>query len=141
MRTPHVFRRGRAAFCAVLVAVLVFLVAACGSNEPLRVVQIQLGRSLNADSTIAAPTYTFRPSDPIFLSVWTAGKGSGTVSVRWTYGTRVIDEPKKQVHYAYKDSTATEFRLESPGGFPPGEYTAEVFVDGKPAGTKKFRVE
>jgi len=115
--------------------------AACGSNEPLRVVQIQIGRSLNADSTVSAPAYTFKPHDSIFLSVMTAGKGSGTVSVRWTYGTRIIDEPKKQVRYAYKDSTATDFRLESPSGFPPGEYTAEVFLDGQSAGTKKFRVE
>jgi hypothetical protein len=113
----------------------------CGGNEPLRVVQIQIGRSLNADSTVAATSYTFQPHDTIYLSVMTAGKGSGTVGVRWTYGTRVIDEPKKQIHYAYKDSTATDFRLESATGFPPGEYTAEVFVDGQPAGTKKFHVK
>jgi len=123
------------------VLVLAGAVSGCGSNEPLRVVQIQIGRSLNSDNTIAAPAHLFRPRDTIFLSVMTAGKGSGTVSVRWTYGSRVIDEPKKQVHYTYKDSTATDFRLESATGFPPGSYTAEVFVDGKPAGTEKFRVE
>jgi len=115
--------------------------SACGGNEPLRVVQIQIGRSLNADSTIAAPAYVFKPHDTIYLSVMTAGKGSGTVGVRWTYGSRVIDEPKKQVHYAYKDSVATDFRLETASGFPPGEYTAEVFLDGQSAGTKKFRVQ
>ena len=103
--------------------------------------QIQLGRSLNTDSTIAAPAYTFGAHDTIYLSVMTAGKGSGTVSVRWTYGSRVIDEPKKQVRYTYKDSAATDFRLESGSGFPPGEYTAEVFIDGRSAGTKKFRVQ
>lgn len=117
------------------------VVAGCGSNEPLRVVQIQIGRSLNADSTIAAPAYTFKPHDTIYLSVMTAGKGSGTVGVKWTYGSRVIDEPKKQVHYSYKDSTATDFRLESASGFPPGEYMAEAFLDGQSVGTKKFRVQ
>ena len=132
---------GMRAIAVLVVLCLAGAVAACGSNEPLRVVQVQIGRSLNADSTVSAPAYTFKPHDSIFLSVMTAGKGSGTVSVRWTYGTRVIDEPKKQVRYAYKDSTATDFRLESPSGFPPGEYTAEVFLDGQSAGTKKFRVE
>lgn len=117
------------------------VVSACGPGEPLRVVQIQIGRSLNADSTVAAPAYTFKAHDTIFLSVMTAGKGSGTVSVRWTYGSRVIDEPKKEVHYAYKDSMATDFRLETASGFPPGEYTAEVFLDGRSVGTKKFKVE
>jgi len=132
---------GMRVLAIVVVACLTTAAAACGSNEPLRVVQIQIGRSLNADSTISAPAYTFKPHDSIFLSVMTAGKGSGTVSVRWTYGTRVIDEPKKQVRYAYKDSMATDFRLEIPSGFPPGEYTAEVFLNGQSAGTKKFRVE
>lgn len=126
---------------ALLITLLAGALASCGASEPLRVVQIQLGRSLNADSTVAAPAYTFKAHDTIFLSVMTAGKGSGTVSVRWTYAGRVIDEPKKQVHYAYKDSVATDFRLESTSGFPPGEYTAEVFLDGQSAGTKKFKVE
>lgn len=125
----------------VLTAVLAGAVSACGPAEPLRVVQIQIGRSLNADNTVAAPAYSFKPHDTIFLSVMTAGKGSGTVSVRWTFGSRVIDEPKKQVRYAYKDTAATDFRLETAGGFPPGDYTAEVFLDGQAAGTKKFRVE
>lgn len=125
---------------AAAIVIVTGIVAACGPNEPLRVVQIQLGRALNADSTISAPAYTFKPHDTIYLSVMTAGKGSGTVGVKWTYGSRVIDEPKKQVHYSYKDSAATEFRLETASGFPPGEYTAEVFIDGQSAGVKKFRV-
>ena len=131
MRLPAVLVLGLAA--AIL--------AGCGSNEPLRVVDIQLGRSLNSDSTVAGTAFKFSPHDTIYLSVTTAGRGSGTISVRWSYGSRVIDEPKKQVRYAYKDSISTDFRLESGNGFPPGEYTAEVFLDGQAAGTKKFRVE
>src|SRR5262245_34796075 len=127
----------RAGLAAVLIAVLAAAVCGCGSDEPLRVVQIQLGRSLNADNTIAAPAVTFSPHDTIFLSVMTTGRGSGTVGVRWTYAGHVIDEPKKEVRYAYKDAGATDFRLQSATGFPRGEYTAEVFVDGQPAGTKK----
>jgi hypothetical protein len=126
---------------ALLIAIVAGSLAACGSNEPLRIVQIQLGRSLNADNTVAGTAISFRPHDKVFLSVTTSGKGSGTVGVRWTFAGRVIDEPKKQIRYAYKDVAATDFQLESPGGFPPGEYTAEVFLDGHPVGTKKFRVE
>lgn len=129
------------ALAAFLLMSLVASAAACGRGEPLRVVQIQLGRALNSDSTVAGTAFKFKPHDTIYLSVTTAGKGSGTISVRWTYGSRVIDEPKKQVRYAYKDTLSTDFRLESAGGFPPGEYTAEVFLDGQSAGSKKFRVE
>jgi hypothetical protein len=118
-------------------AVMVIGSIACGSG--LRVTGIQLGRSVNADSTVANHTTTFAPTDTVYLSVLTSGVGSGTISVRWTYSGRVVDEPKKQV--SYRDVAATEFRLQSAGRFPPGDYTAEVFLDGQPVGTRTFHVE
>jgi hypothetical protein len=54
------------------------------------------------------------------------------------YGGRVVGEPKKQV--SYRDEAATEFHLQSAGGFPVGDYTVEAFLDGKSVGTKTFRV-
>ena len=121
---------------------LVFLcacLAACGSGQPLHVSQIQLGRSLNADHTVSKFTTTFMPDETVYLSVHTAGAGSGTISVRWTYAGRVIDEPKKDV--SYRIDAATEFRLQSPAGFPPGDYSAEVFLNGQSAGTRPFSVQ
>jgi len=120
------------------VFVYVFLLA-CGSDEDLRVTSIQLGRSLNADSTVAGHTTTFGPSDTVYLSVLTAGAGSGTISVRWMYRGHVMGEPKREV--SYRDVAATEFHLQSAGGFPPGEYAVEVFLDGQSAARRDFRVE
>ena len=120
-------------------AVLAFTVIGCGSNRTLSVTSIQLGRSVNSDNTVSGFTSTFAPDDSIHLSVLTAGAGSGTIRVRWKYGDRVIDEPKKQVSYSM--TAATEFRLQSPGGFPAGDYTAEVFVNDQPVGTRPFHVE
>lgn len=114
-------------------------VSACGSGQPLQVSQIQLGRSLNADHTVSKFTTTFMPDETIYLSVHTTGVGSGTISVRWTYAGRVIDEPKKEV--SYRIDAATEFRLQSPAGFPPGDYSAEVFLNGQSAGTRPFTVQ
>jgi hypothetical protein len=110
---------------------------ACGSG--LRVTSIQLGRSLNADNTIASHTTTFKPDDTIYLSVATSGAGSGTMSVRWTYAGHLVDEPKRPV--SSRNIAVTEFHLKSGDGFPPGEYAAEVFLDGKPVGTERFKVE
>lgn len=121
-----------------LVLVLLLASTACGSGH-LRVTGIELGRSVNADSSIANPTTTFAPRDTVHLSVSTAGVGSATIGVRWLYGDRVVDEPKKKV--SYRDLASTEFSLQSLSGFPPGEYRAEVFVDGQPVGTKTFRVD
>ncbi|PYR72078.1 MAG: hypothetical protein DMF86_24600 [Acidobacteria bacterium] len=124
----------------VLLSVLIVAcLAGCGSRQPLRVTGIQLGRSLSADHSIADPTNNFGPRDNIYLSVITTGIGSGTISVRWMYAGHVVDEPKKEV--SYTDVAATDFRLQSAAGFPPGEYRADVFLDGQPAGTKTFRVE
>ena len=112
--------------------ILCTCVAACGSRS-LQITAIQLGRSLNADHSVAEFTTIFEPQDTVYLSVLTAGGGSGTISVRWTFGGKVMDEPKKRV--ANQDVAATEFTLKSAAGFPPGQYSAEIFVDGKPVGT------
>ncbi len=121
-----------------LVLLLSLPLAACGSGH-LRVTGIQLGRSVNADSSISNPTTTFSPRDTVYLSVATAGVGTATISVRWLYGDRLVDEPKKKV--SYRDLASTDFSLQSLSGFPPGDYRAEVFVDGQPVGTKTFRVD
>jgi hypothetical protein len=111
----------------------------CGSGEALRVTSIQLGRSLNADKTVAGHTTRFGPNDGVYVSVLTTGTGSGTISVRWVYAGRVLGEPKKEV--SYRDFAATDFQLQSPGDFPEGDYTVEVFLDGRSVGTREFRVE
>lgn len=111
----------------------------CGSGEPLRVTSIQLGRSLNADNTVASHTTTFSPGDTIYLSVTTSGIGSGTLGVRWKWGQRVVGEPKKPV--TSRETAITEFHLKSADGFAPGTYSVEIFLDGKPIETRTFRVE
>ena len=113
-------------------------VAACGSR-PLQITTIQLGRTLNADHSVAEFTTVFAPHDTIHLSVLTAGGGSGTISVRWTYGQHVVGESEKRV--AGQDFAATNFPLKSVAGFPPGEYSVEVFLDGTSVGTKTFKVQ
>jgi hypothetical protein len=72
----------KTAVAALVIAVLAAALSGCQSKEPLRVVQIQLGRSLNADNTVAVPAFSFKPHDTVFLSVMTAGRGySGPVRV------------------------------------------------------------
>ena len=121
-------------------AVLLVLAVAAGCSKPtLRVADIQLGRSLNADNSVREHATTFTPKDSIYISVLTTGRGAATLSVRWSLGSRVLDEAKKPV--SYTDAAATDFGLKSGWGFPKGEYTAEVFLDGQPAGSRKFRVD
>ena len=113
-------------------------VAACGSR-PLQITAIQLGRSLNADQSVAEFTTIFAPRDTVHLSVLTAGGGSGTIRVRWTYGGQVVGESEKRV--ADQDLAATDFPLQSAGGFPLGQYSAEVFLNGQSVETRPFKVQ
>ena len=121
------------------ILILFACLVGCGSGEPLRVASIQLGRSLNADGTVAGHTTSFARGDTVYVSIVTTGLGSATIGVRWMYGGRVVGAPKKQV--SYRDVAATEFHLQSESGFPPGDYTVEAFVDGQAVGTRTFRVD
>jgi hypothetical protein len=126
----------RQPFVAFLLLAAVLLTG-CGSD--LRVSTIQLGRSINTDNTVANHTTTFGPHDTVYVSVHMAGSGSGTVGVRWTYMGRVVGEPKKQV--SFRGGGATEFHLQNAGGFPPGEYKVEVFLNDTSVGARDFRVD
>ena len=117
------------------VAVLSVCLAGCGSS--LSVASIQLGRGVNVDGTVAGHTTTFKPNETVYVAVITAGTGNGTVGVKWMYVGRVVGEPTNSV----RGAAATEFHLQNAGGFPPGDYSVEAFLDGQSAGTRTFRVE
>ena len=116
---------------------LLALLVGCGSD--LRGTTVQVGRAVNADNTIASHTTTFGPNDTVYVSVGTAGSGSGVLGVRWTYAGRVVGEPTKDI--SYRGAASTEFHLQNAGGFPPGEYSVEALLDGQSIGSKSFRVE
>ena len=124
---------------SVLASLLAVVGLLVGCASDLRVTTIQLGRSINTDNTVANHTTTFGPHDTIYVSIQASGSGSGTLGVRWTYMGRVVGEPKKQV--SFRGGGATEFHLQNAGGFPPGDYTVEVFLNEQSVGTRDFRVE
>lgn len=124
---------------ATFLLFLAALAAAACSNDPLQVSNIQLGRSLNSDNSVASPTTLFKPHETVYVSVLTANTGSSTISVKWSYQGRVIDEPSKRA--SFKGGGATEFHLQNARGFPPGDYSVEVFVDGQSVGTRAFKVD
>ena len=111
----------------------------CRQNAPLQLDTIQLGRSLNPDHSVAAHTTTFGRGDTVYVSVLTTDAGSGTISVKWIYQGRVVDEPKREV--SYREPAATEFHLVNSGGFPPGAYSVEAFINGTSVGSRNFSVE
>jgi hypothetical protein len=115
------------------------LAIAIGCSGPLQLANIQVGRALNQDRSISSITTLFKPNETIYVSVQTTDAGKGTISVKWKFGTKVIDEPTKQVNY--DGPASTEFHMQNSGGFPPGDYSVEVFIDGVSVGTRAFKVD
>jgi hypothetical protein len=121
----------------VLLTLALVASMAC-SNGPLQLSNIQVGRSLNQDRSVASITTLFKPSETVYVAVQTSA-GKGTISVKWKYGTQVIDEPSKPV--SYDGPASTEFHLQNSGGFPPGDYSVDIFIDGVQVGTRTFKVD
>lgn len=121
---------------AVLATIALTTFVAC--SGPLELTNIQIGRSLNQDGSIASITTLFKPSETVYVSVQT-GSGKGVIGVRWKFGSQVIDEPTKQVSGAGPKST--EFHLQNSGGFPPGDYSVDVLIDGVQVGSRNFKVQ
>ena len=97
-----------------------------------------MGRGLNADKTVSGFTTSFKPTDTIYAAVLTDGAGSGKVKARWLYRPR---RQRAGTGCTYQGPASTEFHMQNTNGFPPGEYTVELFLDGKAVGSRSFRVE
>jgi len=120
-----------------LVAAALLVTAAC-ADAPLALSNIQIGRSLNPDRSIASITTLFKPNETIYVSVQTTGSAPGTIGVKWMYQGRVVDEPVKQVDYDGPNST--EFQIQNATRFPEGDYSVEIFINGAQVGTRAFKV-
>jgi photosystem II stability/assembly factor-like uncharacterized protein len=120
-----------------LVAAFVVVAAAC-SDAPLALANIQTGRSLNQDGSIANISTQFKPNETIYVSVQTTGAAPGTISVQWKYQGRVIDEPSKQVDPS--GPVSTSFQLQNSARFPEGDYSVDIFINGQQVGSRNFRV-
>ena len=128
---------GMARFSKVLVATASCVVLmAC--SQPITVGTIQLGRSLNVDNSVASQTSTFKPKETVYVSVLNPERGQGTIGVKWYFGTQTLSERSKPV--SFQGAGATEFHLQSATGFPLGDYTVEVLLDGQPVGRRNFNV-
>ncbi len=118
---------------------------AVSTSTELSVSDVQLGSAVGGDRKVTMPKTEFTPRDTIYASVTTDGApaSGATLTAVWTY--------KKDGNEARVDSTslnitptgptATEFHISRPGGFPTGDYSVEVWANGKSAGTRDFTVK
>jgi len=112
-----------------------------GTGVGVRVSQVDMGRSLNADKTINDNTDSFKPNDTIYASIVTEGTAAtATLKARWTYQEgQVVNESTQTI--APTGNARTEFHISKPDGWPTGKYKLEVFLNGSSAATRDVEVE
>ena len=111
------------------------------AEAPVKVTDIDVGRSLTSGKTIAETTDAFRPADTFYVSVETNGSGpTATLVARWTYQDGQVVDESRQNFAPTGNATVTEFHVSKPDGWPAGGYKVEVLLNGTAAGTRDFKV-
>jgi hypothetical protein len=102
---------------------------------------VELGKSIDADKKVTAPSTTFGRRDTIYASVATEGAApSKAISAKWTFQDgQVVKEQSESI--APTGPAATEFHISKKGSWPVGKYKVEVSVDGASAGSKDFEIK
>ena len=109
-------------------------------SDPLRIIDIEIGRAIGPDNRVTEPTQEFRPDDTIYASVVMLGAAeSATLKAKWMQvsGT-LLDETVRTI--SPTGQTVTEFHLVQPRGWAKGRYRVEILLDGATVGEEEFRV-
>ncbi len=151
-----------------LAAAAAFALAACGKKEPpppppppppapapapapapppapvgVTLSAVTLGKAVGTDKKVTAAAEAFAKGDTIHASVDTTGAGSATLVARWTFTKDGKTVPVKEDSATITPTgpATTEFHISKPDGWPAGDYTVEILLDGKPVASKSFKVQ
>ena len=109
-------------------------------SDPLRVVEIDVGRAIGPDNRVIEPADEFRTNDTIYASIVMLGQADGaTLVARWKQASgKVLDETVRTVSPV--GETIAEFHMVQPNGWEKGAYTVEIVLDGATVGREEFEV-
>jgi len=116
------------------------LAGACnGPAEPLKITAIDLGHRVGDDNRVPSSSETFGPPDTVYASISVEGRGSGTLSARWTSADgQVLAEQTQKI--APTAPAHFEFHVAPAGGWPKGRHKAVFTLDGVGSRTREFEV-
>ena len=109
-------------------------------SDPLRVVDIDLGRATGPDNRVIEPADEFQTNDTIYASVVMLGRAdAATLKARWLQASgKLLDETVRTVSPV--GETIAEFHLVHPAGWQKGSYRVEILLDGATVGREEFEV-
>jgi hypothetical protein len=106
----------------------------------LMVASVDLGRAIDAERRITAPTDDFSVRDTIYASVATTGEGNGVLTADWTFEDGQVVEHSEQ-NVAATGPAVTEFHIAKATAWPAGKYRVVITLDGREVGNKEFEVK
>jgi hypothetical protein len=119
--------------------------AAPAAPTPAMVTTIETGKHIDANKRIVDTASTFAPNDTLYISVVTTNAAATTnlKTVVTFQDGQVVDSSSQTVAppMTTGGTSVTEFHLTKPGGWPTGDYTVEVWLDGQAAGTRTVTVK
>ena len=107
----------------------------------VQVTSVVLGNSVDADGKIAAGATAFAPKDAIHATVsTTTSTANTTIVARWSYqGGQVVKEETQTL--AAAGANTTSLTISKPDGWPAGNYTLDILLDGKSISSTPFSVK
>ena len=109
------------------------------------VTTIETGRHIGADKRISDTASTIAPKDTLYVSVVTTNATPSTQlkSVVTFQGGQVVDSATQVVAAPATTggTSVTEFHWVKPDGWPVGDNTIEVWLDGQSAGTRTVTIK
>ena len=143
---------------SVLIAAALVAVTACGKKADdtavavdttpmtppavvaLRVSEVETGKKVEADKSIADDTNDFGVRDTIYVAVKTEGAGSGTLAAKWTFQDgQTVEESSQSI--APTGDAWHEFHIQKASAWPAGKYKVDVTLNGAAAGSKEFEIK
>ena len=111
-------------------------------TTPIKVSDIQVGKSIGSDMKVSNGTTSFGVRDTMYVAVVTSGAAKDAkVAAKWTYNnTQTVKEDSKTISPTGGESV-TEFHVTKASAWPKGNYKVEVTLNGVSAGTKDLEVK
>lgn len=111
-------------------------------TAPIRVSDIQVGKSIGSDMKVADQTTSFGVRDTMYVAVITDGAAKDAkIGTKWTYnGTQVVKQDTRTISPS-GGNNATEFHITKGSAWPKGKYTVAVTLNGIDAGSKDLEVK
>lgn len=108
------------------------------------VTSVDIGPELAPGGRTTRPAIRFAPGDTIhavasIAAPDTGAPHTGRLVARWTYGD---GQPVAETghDFGFSGQATVYFSVAHPGGWPPGDYRLEVFLDGELVQTRGFEV-